>query len=275
METKFADAQVDGSAMIRSVMSLSGGMDSTSLLLRLLAEGSKVTCLTYDYGQKHSIEIDRSKENISYLSDNGYEVEQVIIDLKSAMSSFESALTKKGVDVPEGHYESEQMKQTVVPNRNAIFSSILYGHGLSRSISDDCDVRIALGVHSGDHEIYPDCRPEFYESLERSFSIGNWDSERVSFYLPYISGDKTTILQDAIESCDRLSIDFYTVFSNTNTSYNPDEQGRSSGRSGADVERILAFHNIGRIDPVEYIDDWASVLEYALSQDSDGGLQNE
>ena len=275
METKFADAQVDGSAMIRSVMSLSGGMDSTSLLLRLLAEGSKVTCLTYDYGQKHSIEIDRSKENISYLSDNGYEVEQVIIDLKSAMSSFESALTKKGVDVPEGHYESEQMKQTVVPNRNAIFSSILYGHGLSRSISDDCDVRIALGVHSGDHEIYPDCRPEFYESLERSFSIGNWDSERVSFYLPYISGDKTTILEDAIESCDRLSIDFYTVFSNTNTSYNPDEQGRSSGRSGADVERILAFHNIGRIDPVEYIDDWASVLEYALSQDSDGGLQNE
>ena len=68
METKFADAQVDGSTMIRSVMSLSGGMDSTSLLLRLLSEGSKVTCLTYDYGQKHSIEIDRSKENISYLS---------------------------------------------------------------------------------------------------------------------------------------------------------------------------------------------------------------
>ena len=275
METKFADAQVDGSTMIRSVMSLSGGMDSTSLLLRLLSEGSKVTCLTYDYGQKHSIEIDRSKENISYLSDNGYEVEQVIIDLKSAMSSFVSALTKKGVDVPEGHYESEQMKQTVVPNRNAIFSSILYGHGLSRSISDDCDVRIALGVHSGDHEIYPDCRPEFYESLERSFSIGNWGSERVSFYLPYISGDKTTILEDAIVSCNRLSLDFHTVFSNTNTSYNPDEQGRSSGRSGADVERILAFHNIGRIDPVEYIVDWASVLEYALSQDSDGGLQNE
>ena len=125
METKFAAAQVDGSTMIRSVMSLSGGMDSTSLLLRLLTEGSKVTCLTYDYGQKHSIEIDRSKENISYLSDNGYEVEQVIIDLKSAMSSFESALTQQGVDVPEGHYESEQMKQTVVPHRNAIFSSIL------------------------------------------------------------------------------------------------------------------------------------------------------
>ena len=254
--------------MIRSVMSLSGGMDSTSLLLRLLAEGSKVTCLTYDYGQKHSIEIDRSKENIAYLSQHGYKVEQSVIDLKSAMSTLQSALTSQDVDVPEGHYESSQMKQTVVPNRNAIFSSILYGHALSTSISEDCDVRIALGVHSGDHEIYPDCRPEFYESLERSFSIGNWDSERVSFFLPYISGDKATILEDALESCDSLGLNFDTVLTNTNTSYNPDEQGRSSGRSGADVERILAFHTIGRVDPIEYVDDWTSVLEYALSQES-------
>ena len=254
--------------MIRSVMSLSGGMDSTSLLLRLLAEGSKVTCLTYDYGQKHSIEIDRSKTNIEYLSQHGYEVDQVVIDLKSAMSTLQSALTSQDIDVPEGHYESSQMKQTVVPNRNAIFSSILFGHALSISITEDCDVRIALGVHSGDHEIYPDCRPEFYESLERSFSIGNWDSERVSFYLPYISGDKATILEEALGSCGSLGVNFDTVLSNTNTSYNPDEKGRSSGRSGADVERILAFHKIGRVDPVEYVDDWTSVLEYALSQES-------
>ena len=257
--------------MIRSVMSLSGGMDSTSLLLRLLAEGSQVTCLTYDYGQKHSIEIDRSKENIAYLSQHGYEVEQFVIDLKSAMSTLQSALTSQDVDVPEGHYESEQMKLTVVPNRNAIFSSILYGHALSKSISEDCDVRIALGVHSGDHEIYPDCRPEFYDSLERSFSIGNWDSDRVSFYLPYISGDKATILEDALESCDSLGLNFDTVLTNTNTSYNPDDQGRSSGKSGADVERIIAFHTIGRVDPVEYVDGWTSVLEYALSQVSHGG----
>lgn len=258
--------------MIRSVMSLSGGMDSTSLLLRLIAEGSKITCLTYDYGQKHSIEIDRSKENIAYLSQNGYDIEQVVIDLKSAMSTLESALTTQDLDVPEGHYESEQMKQTVVPNRNAIFSSILYGHALSKSISEDCDVRIALGVHSGDHEIYPDCRPEFYESLEQSFSIGNWGSERVSFYLPYISGNKITILEDALESCDTLGLNFDTVLSNTNTSYNPDEQGRSSGRSGADVERVLAFHTIGRVDPVEYVDGWASVLQYALLQERQGGV---
>ncbi len=275
MASQSTDSQVDGRTMNRSVMSLSGGMDSTSLLLRLLSEGSRVTCLTYDYGQKHSIEIERAKDNISYLSEKGYAVDHNVVDLRSAMSSLASALTDEGQEVPEGHYESEQMKQTVVPNRNAIFSSILYGQALSTSISEDCDVIIALGVHSGDHEIYPDCRPEFYESLEHSFSIGNWGSERVSFHLPYIKGDKKTILEDALNSCKSLGLDFDTVLRNTNTSYNPDENGRSSGRSGADVERVLAFHSIGRVDPVDYVDDWINVLEYALAQESEERDANE
>ena len=163
--------------MIRSVMSLSGGMDSTSLLLQILAQGSKVTCLSYDYGQKHSIELNRATENIAYLSKRGFEVEHMLLDLRSAMGSLNSALTSEEIEVPEGHYQSEQMKQTVVPNRNAIFASILYGHALSISSTEDCDVRVSLGVHSGDHEIYPDCRPEFYESLQKTFSIGNWDSD--------------------------------------------------------------------------------------------------
>jgi len=248
---------------MRALMALSGGMDSTALLMRMLADGYEVTCLTYDYGQKHSVEIHRAKANIDYLLANGFNVSHIIIDLNSAMGSLNSALTIDGLDVPEGHYESEQMKQTVVPNRNAIFSSIMYGHALSISDSEQSDVLIALGVHSGDHEIYPDCRPEFYESLERSFSLGNWGSERVSFHLPYISGDKTTILEDAQDSISHLGLDFDTVFRNTNTSYNPDASGRSSGRSGADVERILAFHSIGRKDPVQYVGGWESALASA------------
>ena len=203
--------------MIRSVMALSGGMDSTSLLLRILAEGSKVTCLSYDYGQKHSIELNRARENIAYLSKKGHKVEHELLDLKSAMGAINSALTSEEIEVPEGHYQSEQMKQTVVPNRNAIFASILYGHALSISNSEDCEVRVSLGVHSGDHEIYPDCRPEFYESLEKSFSIGNWGSYRISFHLPYISGNKTSILIDALKSCESLGLDFNSIMSNTNT----------------------------------------------------------
>jgi 7-cyano-7-deazaguanine synthase len=249
---------------MRAVMALSGGMDSTGLLMRLLADGYKVSCISYEYGQKHNIELERAKANIAYLATKGFEVEHRIVDLSSAMGLFHSALTSDEIDVPEGHYEEEAMKATVVPNRNAIFASIVYGYALSIAIKEDCEVEIALGVHSGDHAIYPDCRPEFYDAIGNAFAIGNWDSERVTFNLPYIDGDKESILRDALTACEKLELEFDTVFANTNTSYNPDELGRSSGTSGADVERILAFHAIGRKDPVEYVTSWEEVLNGAL-----------
>lgn len=250
-------------------MSLSGGMDSTSVLIRLINEGYKIDCLSFNYGQKHVIEIEKAIENIAYLSRKGYQIKHQIIDLTSAMSIFHSSLTDEEIIVPEGHYEETQMKSTVVPNRNAIFSSIIYGYALSIVAKEDINVKIALGVHSGDHAIYPDCRPEFYQSLETSFRLGNWDSERVDFYLPYVNGDKVTILNDAMKSCQELGIDFDTIFSNTITSYNPDNEGRSSGKSGSDIERILAFHKIGRRDPIEYIEPWEKVLQNAITTEND------
>lgn len=255
---------MDGGRLMRAVMALSGGMDSTGLLMRLLSDGYKVSCISYEYGQKHNVELTRACANIKYLEENGFEVEHRIVDLSSAMSIFHSALTSDDIEIPEGHYEEEQMKATVVPNRNAIFASIVYGYALSIALKENTDVVIALGVHSGDHAIYPDCRPEFYDSLGEAFAIGNWDSEKVSFHLPYIDGDKETILRDSLLSCKKLKLDFDIVFANTNTSYNPDDKGRSSGTSGADVERILAFHAIGRRDPVEYVTSWEEVLEGAL-----------
>ena len=247
-----------------AVMAFSGGMDSTGLLVHLLAKNYEVHTLSYDYGQKHKLELDRAKANIQYLSDNDIQVSQKIVDLQSAMSVFHSALTTENYEIPEGHYEEEQMKQTVVPNRNAIFASILYGYALSIALKKNVKVKIALGVHSGDHEIYPDCRPEFYEALEAAFQVGNWESEQVSFYLPYLNGDKETILRDSEKSLEKLNLDFDTIFANTNTSYNPDEEGRSSGKSGADIERILAFNAIGRKDPVPYVQDWSKILEHAI-----------
>ena len=265
METLPPDPQVDGCVMIRAVMALSGGMDSTGLLLRLLADGYKVSCISYEYGQKHRIELERAKANIQYLEGEGHQVEHKIADLSSAMSLFHSALTSDDIEVPEGYYEEEQMKVTVVPNRNAIFASILYGYALSVSHREDCDVDIAMGVHSGDHAIYPDCRPEFYSAIAGAFALGNWGSDRVSFHLPYIDGDKETILRDALESCSVLNLDFETIFENTISSYNPDSEGRASGTSGADIERILAFHALGREDPIEYTKPWKDVLQGALN----------
>jgi len=252
-------------------MALSGGMDSTSLLMRLLSEGYEVCCLSFEYGQRHRVEIERAKSNISYLAENGISVDHRIINLESAMENFSSSLTDFSEPVPEGHYESSQMKMTVVPNRNAIFSSILYGHAISISITYDCDVVVALGVHSGDHEIYPDCRPEFYEALRMAFEVGNWGSERVSFLLPYLNENKESILVDAMKSLDRLNLDFDAVFTNTITSYDPDNEGKSSGKTGSDIERILAFHSIGRMDPIEYVDEWETVLQNALNVEIEHG----
>jgi 7-cyano-7-deazaguanine synthase len=248
-----------------AVMALSGGMDSTALLMRLLADDYQVHALSFDYGQKHRVELLRATANLAYLAQNGQHVKHQLIDLTSAMSSFHSALTDDSIQIPEGHYEEEQMKQTVVPNRNAIFCSILYGHALSIAIKEKVNVEIALGIHSGDHAIYPDCRPDFYRALAGAFALGNWDSEFVSFKLPYINGHKEIILRDAELAIAELGLDFDTVFANTNTSYNPDEQGRSAGTSGADVERILAFHSIGRSDPVPYVKPWEDVLAAALA----------
>ena len=98
--------------------------------------------------------------------------------------------------------------------------------------------------------------------------MGNWESELVAFDLPYLHGDKTSILLDAIESTQTLGLDFDEVLANTITSYNPDQLGRSSGKSGSDIERVLAFHAIGRRDPIPYQDTWENVLEHALMVES-------
>ena len=259
------------------VMALSGGMDSTCLLMHYLAQDYRAICISYHYGQKHSIEIERACATVALCRGKGLDVQHHIVDLSPAMSLFDSALTSGEQEVPLGHYEENQMKRTVVPNRNAIFASILYGFALSEAKRMERNVVLALGVHSGDHAIYPDCRPEFYQALQSAFELGNWESEMVDFDLPYLHGDKTSILQDALETTPQLGFDFDTVLRNTITSYNPDGQGRSSGKSGSDVERILAFHAIGRIDPIEYQQPWDAVLEHALRVESDykGGPGHE
>lgn len=247
-----------------AVVCLSGGMDSTSLLMHLLASGKKVCGISFDYGQKHRIELERLQANLSYLESMNLPVEWTLLDVSALGQVFHSALTSQDWEVPEGHYEQENMKQTVVPNRNAIFASIAYGYALSIASRDIASVEFSLGVHSGDHAIYPDCRPEFYDALIKAFELGNWDADRVSLYLPYLHYDKLVILQDAAKSIEKLGLDFETIFRNTCTSYMPDAEGRSHGLTGSDVERILAFHEFGRPDPVDYQQSWQTVVEQAL-----------
>lgn len=236
----------------KAVLSVSGGMDSTGLLLNLLSKDFDVSVLSFNYGQKHKVELERLKSNILYLKTKNIIVEHTIMDLSDVMSKFNSALTSSDIEVPEGHYAQDNMKLTVVPNRNAIFSSIVYGYALSLATKNNTDVTIGLGVHSGDHTIYPDCRQDFFDAIENAFRIGNWESEKVNYYLPYIKEDKFYILKDSIESCKILDLEFDTIFRNTNTCYNPTEEGLSCGKCGSCSERLEAFTFLNRKDPVIY-----------------------
>jgi 7-cyano-7-deazaguanine synthase len=255
------------------VVSLSGGMDSSTLLLRALKEYDTVTGISFDYGQKHRVELERAQALVDYLND-GYNLDSNTksnysfnynpinyrqIKLDGLVDLLDSALVTGGKDVPEGHYEQDNMKETVVPNRNKMFASITQAVALSvaNRTGETCD--IALGIHAGDHAVYPDCRQEFRDADDAAFRIGNWDAERVGYFTPYLEGNKFTILQDGEVLCKELGLDFDEVYKRTNTSYKPYPSGNSDYKSASSVERIEAFIKLGRKDPVQYEDETGPV----------------
>lgn len=137
---------------MKAVISLSGGLDSTCLLMHLLANGyDEIRAFSFNYGQKHDIELRKVQNNIKFLQDKGFNVSHQIIDLRDCFSDSASSLHKGGEAIPEGHYADENMKSTVVENRNIIFSSIVYGKALGWANKTQSDVKITLGLHAGDH----------------------------------------------------------------------------------------------------------------------------
>jgi 7-cyano-7-deazaguanine synthase len=267
-------------------------MDSSTLLLRCLKEYDTVTALSFDYGQKHRVELERAQSLVDYLNEFTLEVAKTHpsfnpinyrqIQLNGLVDLLNSALVTGGDEVPEGHYAEENMKATVVPNRNKIFASITQAVALSIAdkTGEQCD--IAMGIHAGDHAIYPDCRQEFRDADDAAFRIGNWGSEKVGYFTPYLEGDKFTILQDGEVLCDELGLDFNEVYKRTNTSYKPIQhtvywkdteeeliatvEWFSDYKSASSVERVEAFIKLGRPDPVLYADEegpvtWSHVVE--------------
>jgi len=248
-----------------AVVSLSGGMDSSTLLLKCLDKFETVTALSFDYGQKHRVELKRARALVDYLKRNGHDVTYEVIKLDGLVKLLDSALVEGGDEVPEGHYAAENMKATVVPNRNKIFASISQAVALSVANRTKEPTSIALGIHAGDHDIYPDCRQEFRDADDKAFREGNWEADRVGYYTPYLKGDKFTILQDGEILCNKLGIDFDEVYARTNTSYKPTPEGWSDYKSASSVERVEAFIKLGRPDPVQYADETGPV-DYEIAK---------
>jgi 7-cyano-7-deazaguanine synthase len=171
-----------------------------------------------------------------------------------------------------------------------IFSSIIQAVALSIAEQKGTDCAIAMGIHAGDHAIYPDCRQEFRDIDFEAFKSGNWGAEKVYHYTPYLSGDKYSILEDGDKCCQMLGLDFNEVYRRTNTSYKPiyyvlgegqktgilgeynkdgSEKGKwySDYKSASSVERIEAFMKLGKPDPVAYANEqgpvsWDTVVEH-------------
>jgi len=268
-----------------AVVSFSGGMDSSTLLLKLIAAKYSVKAVSFLYGQKHNIEIDRAKNLISFLQSKSYPISHHIINIGGLGELLHSSLIDGGSELENGSYDIDNMKDTVVPNRNKIFSSITQSIALSLSIKNNSDVIIGMGVHSGDHIVYPDCRKEFRDKDYDAFISGNWEeAERVKYYLPYIDMTKSEVLKDGLNICRDLNLDYRDVYSRTHTSYNVikhDNKIYSDCMSSSSIERIQSFIDNNIEDPIGYADkssplNWEIVcdrisnisLSYKENQDS-------
>lgn len=237
----------------KAVISMSGGLDSTSLALHLLSQGYEIRAYAFNYGQKHEVELRKVQKNVNYLRKKNLPITLQIIDLRSAFAGNTSALVAStGKAIPEGDYREESMKDTVVPLRNVIFSSIVYSKAINWAVQSNDKVFVTLGIHAGDHTIYPDCRPESQEACKHAFEISDWNSDKVDYEAPFVEFTKDQVLEKGIWACTKLGLDWRLVYRGTISCYNPDEKGRSCGKCGTCVERLEAFDKLGLEDPARY-----------------------
>jgi 7-cyano-7-deazaguanine synthase len=212
------------------VVIFSGGMDSFTVLNRALKDGKQVYALSFDYGQRHVKELICASNVCKKLN-----VAHKIIDISAINELLAGSSLTDDIDIPEGHYEAENMKSTIVPNRNMILLSLAVGYAVSVKAS-----QVYYGAHSGDHAIYPDCRPEFVQKMNDVCQIANYDA--VEIFSPYLNVNKTAILTDGLA----MGLDY----SDTWTCYNGRE--KACGKCGACQERLEAFRDNNAVDPIAY-----------------------
>lgn len=219
---------------MKTIVICSGGLDSVSLAHMVAAEHELSRLVSFDYGQRHRKELDYAAACAARLG-----VPHDIIDMRSIGASLTGSALTDDIDVPDGHYEEDSMKVTVVPNRNAIMLTIAYG--IAAANGDDA---VATAVHGGDHFIYPDCRPAFTEAFDAMQRAALDGYARVQLYTPFVHGSKGDIVTAGAK--------YNTPFAETWSCYKG--HARQCGRCGTCVERREAFHLAGIADPTIYED---------------------
>jgi 7-cyano-7-deazaguanine synthase len=216
---------------MKVVVLCSGGMDSVTALYRAHRDHEVIAIVSFDYGAKHNHrEIPFAAEHASRIG-----VRHELIQLDFVERLFASDLLKSGGEIPEGHYEAENMKQTVVPFRNAIMLSIACG--FTESIGAD---GLVIAAHSGDHAIYPDCREEFMRAMGDAMRLGTYAG--VKLLRPFIAMNKGQIVAEGA----RLGVDFARTWSCYKGG------AVHCGKCGTCVERREAFAQAGIADPTVY-----------------------
>lgn len=212
-----------------SIIIVSGGLDSITLLYDKAA--TIALAISFDYGQNHS------KKELPYAEYHCQKlgIPHITIPLTFMHQYFKSSLLEGAEAIPEGHYEEENMKSTVVPFRNGIMLAIATGIAESHELK-----RVYIANHGGDHTIYPDCRPEFIDAMDKATSAGTFVDVRIE--APYTNISKADIVRRGAA----LGIDYAKTWS----CYKGSEI--HCGKCGTCVERKEAFADAGVKDPTEY-----------------------
>lgn len=221
---------------------VSGGMDSVTLLHFALTKTSpdKVTALSFDYGQRHRKELEYARQMCADLG-----VAHRVVDLSGVSQILTSSLTSEQ-DVPHGHYAEDNMKATVVPNRNAIMLSIAYGAAISNGSEN-----LLYGAHAGDHFVYPDCRPEFVKALDKAFRVGNKGFGNTRIKAPFVEISKSEIV--------KLGLEMGVPYEKTWSCY--EGQERPCMGCGTCVERTESFLDNGVADPLLTPEEWTQAVQ--------------
>lgn len=217
------------------IVVVSGGMDSVTLA-HVVHEHHDVELVSFDYGQRHRKEIEFAARCAARLESPHH-----VVDLRNITNLISrSVLTDHTRDVPDGHYAENTMRQTVVPNRNAIMMNIAAGYAITAGAS-----AVATGVHAGDHYIYPDCRPEFIGALDKMLNLANEGFVPPTFRVmaPFVTSTKGDIVRRGAA----LDVPFVETWS----CYKGGDV--HCGACGTCFERREAFTEAGVTDPTEYL----------------------